>query len=245
MEWTGSVWLYRLFLKIYFQALYSSRISPTTREVEYYKTVHLRLLTLNPTWINNSDKSIKTSKAVWLWRGASGGVLIQERLKNREALWNYDMMRGKITGEVQTTSKEDYGTCQQAGLCWAEKLLTNRPSRGERLHRQPRRWRSVCFFNLQLRLAAVSIKLARFSAANVFLSSSKQVGPGGMSWFLCGQIEMSELALEQKRWRRSERSGKANELSDCCHTRWQTGWRVPTSHTSVPTDQDKPSWTQY
>lgn len=55
-----------------------------------------------------------------------------------------------------------------------------------------------------------------------------------MSWFLCGQTEMSELALEQNGWRSSNRSWKANELSDCCHTRWQTAadvWRLPASPT--------------
>lgn len=85
-----------------------------------------------------------------------------------------------------------------------------------------------CFFNQQLCLDTGWRKFSHFSTSNSFPSSSKQVSPTGMSWFLCGQIEMSELALEQKRWRRSKRSGKANELSHCCHTQTQTGWRVST-----------------
>lgn len=104
------------------------------------------------------------------------------------------------------------------------------------------------FVYLQLCLDTVSIKFSHFSASNIFLSSSKQGRSAGMSRFLCGQIEMSELALEQNRWRRSRRSGKANELSRCCHTRWWTGWRVSTSlHLFSPRQNQlpAPSWTRY
>lgn len=96
----------------------------------------------------------------------------------------------------------------------------------------------VYLFNLQLCSDAVSIKFSHFSQSNsLSLSNRGKVNSTGMSWFLCGQTEMSELALEQNGWRSSNRSGKANELSDCCHTRWQTAadvWRLPASPTQPP-----------
>lgn len=101
-------------------------------------------------------------------------------------------------------------------------------------------------FNLQSSSDTVLMKFSHFSVPDSVLpSSSAHVSSAGMSWFLCGQIEMSELALEQNLWRRSNRSGKANELSECCHTRWQTapdgleGFSL--RHTSVPTASTLPS----
>lgn len=107
-------------------------------------------------------------------------------------------------------------------------------------------------FNLQLCSDAVSIKFSHFSHSNsLSLSNRGKVNSTGMSWFLCGQTEMSELALEQNGWRRSNRSGKANELSDCCHTRWQTAagvWRLPASPTQPPAPMGPscyPTWSLF
>lgn len=83
----------------------------------------------------------------------------------------------------------------------------------------------------------MAIKFSHFAASNsIFPGCSKQESSAGVSWFLCGQIEMSELALEQNHWQGPKQSPKANELSRCCHTRWQTdgprrsGGFQPASH---------------
>lgn len=107
-------------------------------------------------------------------------------------------------------------------------------------------------FNPQLCSGAVSIKFSHFSHSSSLSRSNRgKVNSAGMSRFLCGQTEMSELALEQNGWRRSNRSGKANELSDRCHTRWQTAadvWRLPASPTHPPAPMGPlryPTWSLF